>query len=177
MRTTRRPQRLRDVMTCGAVLWKNGNRCKNEAAPGSVYCPAHLCLLAPLEWVTGGYARVLDPGARPVFQSAAYATLSEEVALARLQLVALLQQDAPVEQLIRGISAVASVVKLQHQIERAAHARQRKFLRQEGTRKERLEQLASDLVTAAKRGGPEPIIWGDPDPAYLNAACDLTPTR
>ena len=174
MQTSRR---LRDVLTCGAVLWKNGNRCKNEAAPGSVYCPAHLCLLAPLEWVTGGYARVLDPGARPIFQSAAYATLSEEVALARLQLTALLRQDAPPDDVIRGISTVVSLVKLQNQIERAAVTRHRRGLKQEGTRKERLRKLERDLETAEKRLGPEPEIYGDPDPAYLNAAYDLTPRR
>ena len=162
------------ALTCGAVLWKNGNRCRNEAAPGSVYCPAHLCLLAPLEWVTGGYARVLDPGASPTFHSAAYATLSEEVALARLQIVALLRDSAPASEIVDAITAVASVVKLQDQIERAARSRHQRFLKQEATRKERLRLLDQALQQAEQEA---PHVYRDPDPAYLQAADDLTPRR
>jgi hypothetical protein len=109
----------RDVLMCGAVLWKRGNRCKNEAAPGAIYCPAHLSLLAPLEWVTGGYAAKLDPGTRPMFQSAAFATISEEVALARVQISALLQRNAPQRELLAAIRTVAELINLQHKIERA----------------------------------------------------------
>src|SRR5690348_10697737 len=142
------------ALTCGAVLWKNGNRCRNEAAPGSVYCPAHLCLLAPLEWVTGGYARVLDPQASPTFHSAAYATLSEEVALARLQIVALLRDSAPASEIVDAITAVASVVKLQDQIERAARSRHQRFLKQQATRKERL-RLVEEALQQAEREAPQ----------------------
>lgn len=169
-----RRRRMSPALTCGAVLWKNGNRCRNEAAPGSVYCPAHLCLLAPLEWVTGGYSRVLDPAATPTFHSAAYATLSEEVALARLQLIALLRDNAPPSEVVTAITAVASVVRLQAGIERAARARQRRFLKQEATRRERLRQLDRALEQASDAA---PDFYGDPDPRYVDAVDDLTPRR
>lgn len=118
--TTHHPH---ETIRCGAALWKRGNRCKNEAAPGSIYCPAHLSLLAPLEWVTGGYARVIDDGSRPLFRSAAFATLSEEVALARYELSALIRDAAAPMDVISGIRTVANLVKLQRKIEDAVFRR------------------------------------------------------
>ena len=101
--TTHRP---RETIRCGAALRKRGNRCKNEAVSqfSIPSCISHCG------------ARVIDDASRPLFRSAAFTTLSEEVALARYELSALIRDAAPPLDVISGIRTIAGLVKTQGKI-------------------------------------------------------------
>jgi len=114
------PRRLQPepLPRCTATLWNSGNQCDYDAAPGAVYCPAHACLLPPDEWSAAGYAAKLPDALRPLAGSTGFVGLTEELALARLHLVAAVEQGACSPDILAGINVISRLVRLQREIER-----------------------------------------------------------
>ena len=108
-----------DAPRCTAVLWDTGKLCHAKAAPGVACCPAHLILLPPDQWLKQGYAAVLDPEAQALLPAARFVDISDEVALARLNLRTLLATKASAAELIAGLDTVARLVRLRHHLDRS----------------------------------------------------------
>lgn len=111
------PRQPTDPPLCAALLWDSNKQCDREAAPGHEYCPTHLALLTPPGWAATGYATKVDASAQPFLQSARFLTVSEELAVARSQLAALLPREHNSREVFAAIRTVANLVKLQHELE------------------------------------------------------------
>jgi len=101
---------------CTAAFRRGARPCKNKVAPGFDYCSAHLSLLQPAQWIATGYAARLQPAERAVFRSAVVPNMADELGLTRIQVLRLLDRQAPPGQIIRAVLAVATLGKLQHRI-------------------------------------------------------------
>lgn len=106
-----------DAPSCAAIIWTSGRRCRREATPGSHYCSQHAALAINEQWSAAGYAEKIQPDERPLFESARFSELSDEIAVARLQVRSLLAQKGSPQDLIATLRTLARLIKLRHDLD------------------------------------------------------------
>ena len=105
---------------CVAIRWQSGDQCIETAAIGAMYCPAHLALLPSQDWLDSGYIATLPDDLKPLAPAAGFRGVSEELAVARLHLAALLKKDPASPQVQGALHAIAKLTELHAHLETSA---------------------------------------------------------